>query len=62
MNEPIKFVGALEGARVDGDGEWTLTIKVPLACGPQVAALALHQEVALDFSVLPQEADSKHKL
>lgn len=50
----MNFKAILHRASVDGDGEWTVSFKVPATNGPDVAALALETGVVFDVTVKPE--------
>lgn len=62
--EPIRFNFIVERAWYDKEKDaWTLTIEVPTANGPQVAALSAHAASAsFAASVVPMAQDSSKKL
>lgn len=50
---PIRLHAIIHAARVDKEGEWTLTLSIPSNEGPEVAALALNTETVflVDFTI-----------
>ena len=53
-NEEIQVEAIISGARMDRDGQWKLTLSIPLSEGGKVAALTAYVETVFKVTFKPE--------